>query len=93
MAKRVKLEPTDGFGPKERKRVTSAIRQVWYQSRARKFAVLRCTGKDGFPRCPKCKCKTPHIQIDHITPVGAIDSDGAILRMFCPSVPSSGPVS
>jgi hypothetical protein len=86
MAKKAKLEAVDGFGPKERKRLTSAIRQVWYQCRARKLALARCMGKDGFPCCPKCGLTTPRIQIDHIEPVGAIESEGAILRMFCPSV-------
>lgn len=66
--------------------MAGAIREVWYQSHARKLAVKKCTGPDGFPRCPKCGLKVPKVQIDHITPVGPIESEGAILRMFCPSV-------
>lgn len=41
-------------------------------------------GKDGFPRCEKCKKKVPKIQPDHIVAIGEI-SDGFIGRLFCPS--------
>ena len=85
MSKRKKLERVDGFGPAERKRIDSAIRRVWYQSRARATAVKRCTGKDGFTYCEKCDERTPKLKIDHITPAGPVDSDGFIVRLFCPS--------
>lgn len=87
MAKKAKLEPIDGFGPKERQKVSTAIRQVWYRSRSRALVIKRCTGPDGFLYCEKADCKkrTPKIQVDHITPVGALDEGAAILRLFCPS--------
>lgn len=85
MAKKAKLVGTDGFGPKERKSVDSAIRQVWYRSKARATAVKRCKDKQGFTRCEMCKKRTPSIKVDHITPCGPVDSDGFITRLFCPS--------
>lgn len=90
MGKRKKPERVDGFGPTERKRIDSAIRRVWYQSRARATAVKRCTDKSGFTRCQKCKARTPKLKIDHITPAGPVDSDGFIVRLFCPSTGLQG---
>lgn len=84
MAKRKKYEPIDGFGPKERQRVASVVRQVWYQCRARKLAIKRATGKDGFTYCEKCKKRTPKICVDHIDPAGSVDGPYWILRMFVP---------
>lgn len=85
MAKRQKSPPTDGFGPSERKKIDSAIRQVWYRSKARATAVKRCMDKKGFTKCEKCKKRTPKIKVDHIVPCGPVDSDGFVTRLFCPS--------
>lgn len=80
-----KTPQVDGFGPRERKRVHSAIRQVWYQSTSRRLAVKRATDPDGFFKCERCKKKVPKIHVDHKVPVGALDSGNAIMRLFCPS--------
>jgi hypothetical protein len=85
MAKRQKAAPTDGFGPRERKKIDSAIRQVWYRSKARQTCVKRCTDKEGFTWCEKCDTKTAKLKVDHIIPCGPVDSDGFIKRLFCPS--------
>lgn len=85
MTKRAKIEAVDGLGPKEKKRINQVVSEVWYQSRARRTAVKRCTDKAGFTRCEKCKKRTPKIKVDHITPRGPVDSVGYIERTFCPS--------
>lgn len=83
MAKK-KLEKTDGLGPLEIKKIRSALRLVWHRSHARRLAVKRCTGDDGFSYCEKCFDKVPKIHIDHIYNVGDVDG-GHIARLFCPS--------
>lgn len=85
MSKRQKAPPMDGLGPRERKKIDSAIRQVWYRSKARSTAVKRCTDKQGFTRCELCKKRTPKIKVDHKMPCGPVESDGYITRLFCPS--------
>lgn len=82
--KKVKQKPFDGFGPKEKKNARNALRLVWQRSHARKLVIKRCTGKDGFPRCEKCKKKTPVVKVDHIKRIGEMDS-GFISRLFVPS--------
>lgn len=84
MAKRVKIEKTDGLGPLETKKIRAALRLVWHRSYARKLVVGRCMGFDGFPRCEKCGKKTAQLKIDHIQTVGGVDS-GFLNRLFCPS--------
>lgn len=84
MAKRKKLEKTDGLGPHEIKQIRSAIRLVWQRSHARKLCVQRCTKKDGYTYCEKCKSRTPKLKVDHIKQVGDLDH-GFIPRLFCPS--------
>lgn len=84
MAKRQKLVKTDGLGPYEIKRIRSAVRLVWQRSHARALVVKRCTDKDGFQRCEKCKKRTPSLKVDHIQNVGDVDN-GFITRMFVPS--------
>ena len=79
-----KLKPTDGFGPKEKKRVRQVIRQVWHQCHARKLVVNRCVDAKGFPVCEGCSKRVPKITVDHIEPVGEVDS-GFLKRMFVPS--------
>jgi 5-methylcytosine-specific restriction endonuclease McrA len=85
MPKKAQLEPTDGLGPRELKRISSVIRAVWYQCRARNLVKARCKGKDGFFYCEKCKERTPVLQVDHLVPAGSINDEGFILRLFCPS--------
>jgi hypothetical protein len=82
--KKKKIVKTDGLGPYEVKKIRSALRLVWHRSHARKLVVIRCTGKDGFARCEKCRKKTPALKIDHITNVGELDG-GFIKRLFIPS--------
>jgi hypothetical protein len=79
-----KIARTDGLGPFEVKKIRSAIRLVWHRSHARRLVVLRCTGKDGFTYCEKCKKRTPQLKIDHIEAVGEVNG-GFIKRLFCPS--------
>ncbi len=85
MAKRVKLQRFDGFGPLEIKRMRSATRLVWQRCYARSLVIKRCTGKDGFPRCEQCKVKTPAIKVDHIKPVGDLAGSGYFDRLMVPS--------
>lgn len=85
MAKRTKIEKTDGLGPLEKKKLRAAIRQVWHRSHARRLALARVTDKAGFVRCEGCPRKRlPKVTVDHIVPAGEVDS-GFIDRMFVPS--------
>jgi hypothetical protein len=84
-----KAKPIDGLGPHEMKKISSAVRQVWYRCKARKEAVKRCTETDGFLRCEICGVITPKINIDHIVPVGSL-LDNFIERLFCPSIGLQG---
>lgn len=84
MAKRKKAEPTDGFGPRERAKVRSAVRLVWHRCHARRLAQKRAIGPDGFLVCESCQKKSPKLAVDHIHPVGEVD-EGFLERMFVPS--------
>ncbi len=79
-----KLQPFDGLGPYEKKKLRNAIRQVWHRSKARKLCVDRAKDSAGFHICEKCRRRNPNNKIDHITKVGEVDS-GFIARMFVPS--------
>jgi hypothetical protein len=81
-----KLPVVDGLGPRDVKRLRTAIRQVWSWNHARKLCIARATDKDGFGHCEKCKTKVPKLYADHIKPVGAFDARTFILRMFRPSL-------
>ncbi len=84
-AKKVKIEPIDGWGnPKEIENVRKAIRQVWNWSYSRRKAKQRCMNEDKFFVCEQCKQITPTIQIHHLTTVGDLD-EGFLERLFCPS--------
>lgn len=88
MAKRAKKEKkakVDGLGPDELKRIHSAVRLVWSRCHARRLAVKRATGKDGFVRCELCNKRTPRVHVDHIEPVGKVGGPQYIERMFKPS--------
>lgn len=82
--KRAKLELVDGLGPKDIKRIRSAIRMTWHWSYAKKLCAKRSMHSDGFPYCEKCGEKVAKIYVDHIVAVGKLD-DGFIKRLFCPS--------
>lgn len=82
--KKEKPKPVDGLGLKDIQKIRNAIRQVWHWSYAKKLCMKRCTGKDGFSRCEKCKKKAPKVYVDHIQNVGDVD-EGFISRLFCPS--------
>lgn len=84
MSKKRKKAKIDGFGPREKQMVRNAVRQVWQRSLARRLAVKRATGADGFPRCEGCGKKVPKVTIDHMVAVGEMDG-GFLERMFCPS--------
>ena len=57
---------------------------VWHWGYPKKLVIARCTGKDGFLKCEKCKKRVPKVFVDHIVQVGDVDS-GFIARLFCPS--------
>jgi len=80
--KKVKI---DGLGPDDLKRIHNAVRQVWQWSYPWRLAKARAIGKDGFPRCEKCKKKVPKIFVDHIHSVGKVGGPKYIQRMFIPS--------
>lgn len=79
-----KKEKIDGLSPEIIKKVRSAIRIIWQRSHARKLVVKRCTRKDGFTYCEKCKECTPKLKVDHIERVGDVDG-GFIQRLFVSS--------
>lgn len=84
MTKKSKLEKFDGFNDYDKKRVRTALRQVWSWSHSRRLCVKRATDKKGFGRCEKCKNKVPKVFPDHIQRVGDIDGD-VLKRLFVPS--------
>lgn len=88
MAKRkVATAKVDGLGPKDLKRIRSALRDVWRWNHARQLVLKRCLIAGGFSRCEnkKCKKKCPKVFVDHISPCGDVREPGYILRMFIPS--------
>lgn len=83
-SKKKKTKKTDGLGPFEKQKIRNAVRLVWHRSLARKLVVDRCTDKEGFTRCEKCRKRTPKFKVDHIVEAGKVDS-GFIRRMFVSS--------
>ena len=83
-AKKPKTPKIDGISADDIKRIRQAIRQVWCWSHPWRLTKARAIGKDGFPRCEKCKKKVPKVFIDHIQNVGDVD-EGFIKRLFVPS--------
>lgn len=79
------VEKVDGLGPKDIKRLRSAIRNVWRYSHPWKLVTQRCLLPDGFSKCEGCKKKCPKVFVDHIQNVGDVDSGNYILRMWTPS--------
>lgn len=84
MAKKKKDQPIDGMSSKDIKKLRAATRQVWSWSTPRKLCVARATDGEGFGRCEQCKAKTPKIYIDHVIPVGNLDS-GYFKRLYVSS--------
>lgn len=84
-SKKPKIEKPDGLGPDDLKKIHKAVRQVWSWSKAWRLAKARAMGKDGFPRCEKCKKKVPKVFVDHIKPVGEVGGPKYIEKMFIPS--------
>lgn len=83
--KKKKPEKVDGLGPEDKKKLRTAIRQVWSWSHARRLCVSRATDKStGFATCEGCFAIVAKIYPDHIKPVGEL-TEGFIERMFCPS--------
>lgn len=85
MAKKQKMANVDGLGPKDVKRLISAIRQVWAWNYARKLCIERATDAEGFGHCEACRAKVPKLYADHINPIGGFDPRTYIERMFLPS--------
>lgn len=85
MRKKKAVENVDGLGPKDIKRLVTAIRRVWGWNYARRICLERAIGKDGFPVCEKCKTKVPKVYPDHISPVGSFQVETYIKRMFVSS--------
>ncbi len=84
-SKKLVVEKVDGLGPRDVKRLVTAIRRVWGWNEARKICLARATGKDGFARCELCKKKVPKVYPDHIEPVGTFHAETYIKRMFIAS--------
>jgi len=82
--KREKLPEVDGLGPKDIKRLMTAIARIWSWSYPRRLCIERSTDFDGFPYCEKCKERTPKNFIDHKVPRGSWD-ENYIKRTFCSS--------
>lgn len=85
MGKKSALKNVDGLGPKDVKRLVTAIRRVWGWNYARRICLERAFDEDGFPVCEKCKTKTPKVYPDHIKPVGTFHVELFIKRMFVSS--------
>ena len=85
-----KKTDTDGLGPKELRRIRTALRQVWSWSLAHRLVRKRCQilGTD-FARCEKCKQRAAKVYVDHINRLGAVDK-GFIERLFVPSAKLQG---
>lgn len=74
----------DGFSAKDKERIRKATRQVWSWSHPKRLCVKRATNDKGFVSCDQCKQIVPKISVDHIQPVGKVDS-GYLERLFCSS--------
>jgi hypothetical protein len=90
-----KSEPRiDGLGPAERKLIKNQVRKAWQWSHAWRLAKKRATDPEGFPFCENPKhyevtgsktLRVAKVFVDHVIPVGEVDSLGYIQRMFVPS--------
>ncbi len=83
-------EKVDGLGPRDVRRLVTAVRRVWGWNHARRLclerAMLKGTkGSDPFSKCEKCGAKVPKLYPDHIKPVGTFMPETFILRMFVSS--------
>lgn len=75
----------DGLGPRDIKRLTTHIRQVWHWSHPKKLVIQRCTRDDGFAYCERCADMCPKIFVDHIEAIGPFNPRTYIERSFVPS--------
>jgi hypothetical protein len=80
-----RAENVDGLGPKDIKRLVTAIRKVWGWNYARRLCLERAISPDGFPVCEKCHKKVPKVWPDHIEPIGTFHLKEYIARMFVSS--------
>lgn len=90
MAKKAKVEKVDGLGPEDLKKIHRALGQVRSWSYPVRLAKKRALHEDGFYRCENKKCENrgkpvPHVQVDHINPIGEIGGPEYIQRMFVSS--------
>lgn len=86
MAKRkLPAVKVDGLGPKDVKRIRSALRDVWRWNHARNLVIKRCLIANGFSKCEKCKKKCPKVFVDHKKACGDVREPDYIKRMFIPS--------
>lgn len=83
--KKIKTHPFDGLTPKLLSQYSSAIRKVWSWSHMRRKAVKRATNEDGFIVCELCSKVVPKGHVDHIIPVGSLESEGFFQRLNVPS--------
>jgi hypothetical protein len=82
---KAKLEKVDGLGPKDIKRIRSALRGAWQWNHARQLVIKRCLVAGGFSKCELCKKKSPKVFVDHIEACGEVTQAHYIARMFRPS--------
>lgn len=84
--KKKKIERFDGLNPVDIERIVKALRKVWSWSYSRKLVILRCTDKNGFGVCEKCRSRCPRVFVDHIKAVGTFNHGGDyITKLFVPS--------
>lgn len=79
------VEKVDGLGPKDIKRIRSALRDAWRWNHARQLVLKRCLLPNGFSKCEGCKKKCPKVFVDHIEACGQVTQPFYIARMFTSS--------
>lgn len=85
----VKEKIFDGLNEKDIKRIRVSLRKAWSWSYSRRLVILRCTDSEGYVKCENCFKRCPKIMVDHIVPIGTVDS-GFIERLFVPSTQMQG---
>lgn len=84
-AKKKRAEKIDGLSEDDKRKLRSAIRQVWSWSYPRRLCVQRATNTiTGFATCETCAEVVAKVFPDHIEAVGKF-GPGFIERMFVPS--------
>lgn len=88
--KKIKL-PVDGLSSEDKAKLRSAIRRVWlWYAWPRKLVVKRCRLYRRIYRCEKCRSLEAKIHVDHIVPIGAVESVGYIDRLYVASTGLQG---